>query len=131
MMKVSIQTGDVVTTASALLYAFPKAPKVPEGYVLHRDDVIDGETVRSNLEVAQTGGGKHPTYVYFKWNGVSHYLPKNVVSASGSVISEVVVEKVVAKPAEAPAADPVVPPVEAPAEEPAKAQKPPRTRKGK
>ena len=52
-------------------YAFPKAPKVPEGYAL----TLNGEAA----VIAKTGGGvKYPTYVYLMVNGKSYYLPKDV-----------------------------------------------------
>lgn len=85
-MKVSIttvaatdSTPAVTATVSALLYAFPKKGNAPTDYTL----TLNGEATK----VAMTGGGKYPQYVYLMINGVSHYLPKNVVPVSGTDVT--------------------------------------------
>ena len=83
-MKVQVTTESGLATVSALLYAFPKKGNAPADYTL----TVNGAPAK----VAQTGGGKHPKYVYVMINGVSHYLPKNIIPVSGSdvkVIKEV------------------------------------------
>lgn len=82
-MKVSVITAvatdttpEVVATVSALLYAFPKKGNAPADYTL----TLNHEATK----VAMTGGGKYPQYVYLMINGVSHYLPKNVIPVSGT-----------------------------------------------
>jgi hypothetical protein len=85
-MKVSVKINGVDTVVSALTYQFPKSPKVLK--VGEVDYNLKGEDGKA-LTLAQTGGGKFPTYVYFKHEGVSHYLPKNVTPDLGSVITVV------------------------------------------
>lgn len=109
-MQVSITTESGLSTVKALLYAFPKKGNAPADYSLSVNGMM--------TEVAQTGGGKYPRYVYFKLNGVSYYLPKNVIPVSGTDIGVVAEapKPVAAKeqptsadlPAEAPPAEPVV-----------------------
>ena len=94
-MKVSVQINSVATVVSALTYQFPKTPKVSK--VGEVDYNLKDESGKS-LALAQTGGGKFPTYVYFKHEGVSHYLPKNVTPDLGSTISVVKEEPKAAAP---------------------------------
>ena len=83
-MKVSITTTGSTVIANALLYAFPKVPKVAEDYTLTIAPV-EGETFAATL--ARTGGGKFPTYIYFMYDDRSYYLPKNVTPDTGTVIT--------------------------------------------
>ena len=94
-MKALITIAGVEITVSALAYPFPKAPKVAAEYHL-----VDEKGEK--LELAQTGGGKNPTYIYFKMDGKSFYLPKNTTPTSGSAVKVVVeTEKPAAPAAEA------------------------------
>jgi len=70
-MQVSVSIKGIATTVKALTYTFPKKGNAPAGYTL---------TVGGKLtDTAQTGGGKYPQYTYFKHEGASYYLPKNVI----------------------------------------------------
>ena len=93
-------------------YAFPKTPKVPEGYSL----TLNGEAAK----IAKTGGGaKYPTYIYMMVAGKSYYLPKDVTPDAGTNVELVSVP--VEPKAEEPKAE------EPKAEEP-KAEEPKRVR---
>lgn len=94
-MKVQVTTSAGLSTVSALLYAFPKKGNAPEGYTL----TLNGKPT----ETRQTGGGKYPQYVYLMIDGVSHYLPKNVIPLSGT---DVLVVKEEAKPVPAKVEEP-------------------------
>ena len=83
-------------------YAFPKTPKVPEGYAL----TLNGEAAK----IAKTGGGvKYPTYIYLMVDGKSYYLPKDVTPDAGTDV------KVMEVPVEPKAEESVPEPVSAPA----------------
>ena len=78
-MKVSIlNAAGVREIVSARVYAFPKKGNAPADYNLKLGD--------EPAKVAMTGGGKYPKYVYLMINGVSHYLPKDVVPLTGSLV---------------------------------------------
>ena len=98
-------------------YAFPKTPKVPEGYSL----TLNGEAAK----IAKTGGGvKYPTYIYLMVDGKSYYLPKDVTPDAGTNV-EVMSVPVGATPVEPKAEEPKA--EEPKAEEP-KAEAPKRVR---
>jgi hypothetical protein len=66
-------------TYTATLYTFPRKGNAPAGYYL----LVDGVAV----DAAMTGGGKYPRYTYFKHNGKSYYLPKDVVLLAGAEVT--------------------------------------------
>ena len=84
-LTITVTINSVATTVVAKPYAFPKAPKVNKDYTL----TLNGKPA----ELAQTGGGKYPTYVYFKHEGKSMYLPANCTPDSGSELKIVVAPK--------------------------------------
>lgn len=95
-MNVNISIKGVTTVAKALTYAFPKKGNAP----ITQKFTVNGK----EAETAQTGGGKYPTYIYFKHEGASYYLPKNVTPDNLSNIEVI---------AEVPKATPVAPAPEA------------------
>lgn len=94
---------EVVSSVKALLYAFPKKGNAPAGYTLTVNN--------APAKTAQTGGGKYPQYVYFMLNGISYYLPKDVIPVSGTDI--VVISEAANPVAAKPKADMKVEPTEA------------------
>jgi hypothetical protein len=68
-MQVNITIKGIITTVKALTYAFPKKGNAP----VTQKFTVNGK----EADTAQTGGGKYPTYIYFKHEGASYYLPKN------------------------------------------------------
>jgi len=100
-MNVTITLESGIVTVKALTYTFPKKGNAAADYKLTVNDVA--------TEVAQTGGGKYPRYTYFKHNGTSYYLPKDVLPVSGSNIAIIAEE---AKKGVAAAAAPVEPAAE-------------------
>jgi hypothetical protein len=87
-MKVQLPNNTIV---NALLYTFPKKGNAPTDYTLTVNGVV--------VPTAMTGGGKYPVYTYFKLDGVSYYLPKNVNPASGSDLTIVAEPPKAEKPA--------------------------------
>ena len=98
-MQVSVLIKGVATTVKALTYTFPKKGNAPAGYTL----TVGGKPT----DTAQTGGGKYPQYTYFKHEGTSYYLPKNIIPDTGTDISIIPPEP---KPVKAPEAVGATPP---------------------
>jgi hypothetical protein len=77
-MQVSVLINGIANTVKALTYTFPTKGNAPADYKLTVN--------RQEAETRQTGGGKYPRYTYFKHEGASYYLPKNIIPDTGTDI---------------------------------------------